>query len=246
MSAVSIADGWKIFFAALKEERWWSLRVAAEWMYRLNVFARSIGRHQVRDHIHLLKDDFIKYLYQHGYCREVRLHVQKKECWSCDGTGEYWTGEECWKCHGTGTFSKTELYAFRFNIEGKHYAWHQLKHLVDYPVTLTESQSANYTEPPERDAAILKLQDAWLGLCVVWWCLLVHGRIGTLLLFLATWYRVKAFLGITAVETWLVHRRADLVFWWRHDSPWAKRRADDPEYFEIEQVSADDLEDIPS
>jgi hypothetical protein len=113
---------------------------------------------------------------------------------------------------------------------------------------LTEAEPGDYPEPPMRDAAILKLADAWLGCCVVWWCLLAHGHLSTLILFDAIKNRVKHELGITAAERWFVRKHADLIFWWTYESPWVKwwtQKEDDPEYLEIRQVSPDDMDDIP-
>lgn len=183
---VSISRGWRLFGQALIKSRFGSIEQAAEWMYKLNVFARSIGRHPIVDQIYELKDELIKYLYQHGYSSEVRLHHQKRNCYSCSGTGVYWTGEDCWKCDGTGIFAVTRLYAFRFRVNQHSYSWHQLEKLLDYPVTLTDSTPGPFIEGLRRDEAILSLQEAWLGCCVVWWCLLLHGRLAELLLFEST------------------------------------------------------------
>lgn len=195
---VSISRGWRIFARALKESRFGSLEVAAEWMYRLNVFARSLGgRHPIIDQIYGLKNDLIRYLYKHGYSTEVILHKQNRLCHACGGTGEYWSGEDCWKCNGSGIFAVTRLYAFRFDIHGRRFAWHQLEKLIDYPVTLTEDEPAPFPEELRRDQAILSLDDAWLGCCVVWWCLLLHARRTELLLFTSSRYRM-----VSILETW--------------------------------------------
>jgi len=247
MPAVSISQGWKIFFAALKEERWWSLRVAAEWMYRLNVFARSNGRHVINEQIYELKNHLIQYLYQSGYSYEVRQQIQKKECWRCEGTGQYWTGADCWKCNGTGVFARVELYAFRFNIDGQRYGWHQLKRLVNYQVDLTESQPGEYSEP-KHDAAILKLQDAWLGCCVVWWCLVIRGRFSHSILFDALRNRIKYVLGITAIEAWIEQGTINLSYWWQHQTLWRRRHNNNPwdesDYFEVRELQSDE-DDMP-
>lgn len=189
MTAVSISAGWKLFAHALTTSRFGSVTVAAEWMYRLNVFARSTGRHSIVDQVYELKNEFIKYLYQRGYCTEVKLHKQKRECHACGGTGEYWTGEDCWKCDGTGVFAWTRLYAFRFDINGHRYAWHQLEKLIDYPVTLSDAEPTPFPDDLKRDQAILSLAEAWLGCCVVWWCLFLHGRRTNLLLFTVARFR---------------------------------------------------------
>lgn len=168
---IEISGGWKWFIRTMQFP---SLQVAAEEMYRLNVFARHAGRNILTDEIYTLKDLLIKYLYLRGYCVEVKLHLQKRMCFSCNGTGEYWTGQDCHKCSGTGVFSVTHLYAFRFEINGMRYAWHQLKKLVDYEITLTDSQPGEYKEPARSDA-ILSLEQAWAGCVVVWWTLFWRG-----------------------------------------------------------------------
>jgi hypothetical protein len=180
---------WKIWCNALKISRFGSLSEAAEWMYKLNVLARSMGhhvshedRHPIVDQIYELKDELIKYLYQHGYAIEVRESIQDRLCRACGGTGEYWTGAECHRCWGTGVYAQTKLYAFRFRIDGKPYAWHQLQKLVDYPVKLTDAIQEPFRKP-RVDDEFLKLEDAWLGVCCVWWSLLLHGTVVDLMLF---------------------------------------------------------------
>lgn len=189
---VTLTAGWKIFVRALKVSQFGSLSVAAEWMYRLNVFARSTGgRHPIIDQIYGLKNALIKCLYLQGYCTQAKIHLQNKICYGCDGTGEYWTGADCHRCNGTGIYSSTRLYAFRFKLNGHSYAWHQPQRLIDYDVQLTEEEPTPFVESLRRDEAILSLKDAWLGCCVVWWCLLLHGRRVDLLLFDSTRNRIK-------------------------------------------------------
>ncbi len=181
MADVTMQMGWQLFFQALREEH--SLATAAEWMYRLNVFARCKGRHTVVDQIYDLKNELIKQLYQRGYAREVLLHKQKRLCRSCGGTGEHWNGEPCFRCDN-GVYAVTELYAFRFEIGGRCYKWHQLKKLVDYPIALTSPLPADWQAPQFDDQEdILKMEDAWLGCCIVWWALLAHGARSKLILF---------------------------------------------------------------
>ncbi len=182
-------NAWKTWFGALKRSKYGSLSVAAEWMYKLNVLARSLGkhvsyedRHPIVDQIYTLKDELIKYLYQCGYATEVREAFQNRVCRTCSGTGEYYTGEECHRCDGTGIYDTTWLYAFRFCIDGKSYAWHHLQKLVDYPVTVTDEVREPFRKPALSDEYLTE-QDAWLGVCCVWWALLVHGTVTDLLLF---------------------------------------------------------------
>lgn len=188
MSSVSISKGWMIWGKALFHPR--SIGRAAEWMFRLNVFARHVGRHAIVDQIYALKNDLIRYLYQNGYATEVLLHKQKRICYACDGTGEYWTGAECFKCDGTGIFSVTELYALRFLVDGKVYKWHQLKKLVDYPIELTDPNDYPFVAPSERDDVLPAMDEAWLGCCIVWWTLLTHGIVSHLQIFSATRDRI--------------------------------------------------------
>jgi len=240
MGGVSISQGLRIWLKALKSPH--SLQDSAEWMYRLNVFARSTGRYPIVDQIYDLKNEWIRYLYQHGYCTEVKLHSQKRVCRACDGTGEYWSGEDCWKCNGSGVFTVTHLFAFRFEIRGTHYAWHQLEKLIDYPVELTPDIQSEPMPDLRKDPAILSLSDAWLGCCVVWWCLLWHGRVVVLPLFDAMKNRmqvvfqgklkhIRDFIKLSKqymnypqsrIAFWMKFPRALARFLWfsRHDSFW--------------------------
>lgn len=176
-------QGWAIWWKALKLSHYGSLNEAAEWMYKLNVLARAQGRHPITDEIYRLKNALIKHLYQCGYATEVSLHYQKRVCYSCDGTGEFWTGEECRKCDGTGVFAVTKLYGFRFCIDGRSYAWHQLAKLIDYPVTVTVEEAMPFVEPVRRVADLPTVEDAWLGCCIVWWAMARQGDMAPLLLF---------------------------------------------------------------
>lgn len=191
MSAISLFKGWWIFAKALLQSKPWSVSNASERMFRLNVTARNLKRHPIVDQIYELKNVLIKYLYQHGYCVEVKLHSQKRVCHSCDGTGVHlYSGEDCWKCDGTGIFAVTQLYAFRFDIAGRRYAWHQLRKLVDYPIVLTDAEPGPFVEPTPKDELALKLDEAWLACCAVWWFLFFRGIRADLLLFNTTRLRI--------------------------------------------------------
>lgn len=183
MNGMSLPKGWWIFAKALFQSKPWSLSHTAELMFHLNVTARNLHHHPLTDQIYELKNALIKYLYQHGYCVEVKLHSQKRICHACNGTGVYYTGEDCWKCDGTGIFAVTQLYAFRFDVHGRRYAWHQLRKFVDYPITLTDTQPGPFVEPTPKEDLVLKLDEAWLACCVVWWFLFFHGIRASLLLF---------------------------------------------------------------
>jgi hypothetical protein len=196
---MSIRTGWWLFFRALISG-WWSLGVCAEWMFKLNVFARHAGRHPIVDQIYDLKNVFIRYLYESGYCYEAKLHSQRRLCYSCSGTGVYWTGEECWKCDGTGVFAVTRLYAFRFEVAGRRYAWHQLARLVDYDVALTEGEAEPYVgaRDDSEEGERLTLENAVLGCGVLWLGLLWRRRNAELMLFTTThnWWSVRLRRGV--------------------------------------------------
>src|SRR3990170_5701995 len=107
---ITVIDGWVLFMKGLKESRLGSVEIAAEWVYRLNVFARTLGRHLIVDQICSLKNEMIKYLYQHGYSIEVTLQTQDFECWGVPGWG---CDDDCPRCGGTGIYRTEKLYAFR-------------------------------------------------------------------------------------------------------------------------------------
>lgn len=199
-SAISLSKGWWIFAKALLQSKPWSVSCAAEWMFRFNVTARNLRRHPITDQIYELKNILIKYLYQHGYCVEVKLHTQKRMCYSCEGTGEYWNGEDCWKCNGTGVYSTTQLYAFRFDVASRRYAWHQLRKLVDYPIVLTEAEPSPFVQPTPKEELSLKLDEAWLGCAIVYWFLLFHRERASLLLFIATRNRIR--ITLWSIRDW--------------------------------------------
>jgi hypothetical protein len=112
--------------------------LAARLMFQLNQYAGSTQRHEAKDYVYRLKNCFIHWLYQNGYCQEVRQQIQTLRCNSCI-KGIYYgcgTEEECWHCGGTGIYRETILYQFRFGIGGQVYIWHQPSSLVWWPVTL--------------------------------------------------------------------------------------------------------------
>lgn len=69
-------------------------------------------------------------LYQQGFCIEatkITTPLKIGLCFRCDGDGFDDFGDGCWKCGGSGTYSSggREFWAFRFTIDGRHFAWHQ-------------------------------------------------------------------------------------------------------------------------
>lgn len=206
---MNLRTGWWTFLRAVTTPGVTQLVTAGEWMYRLNVMARTLGnRHVLTDVIYDLKDALIQHLYQCGYATEVKLHLQKRLCRACGGTGEYFTGAECYRCDGTGVYAYTRLIAFRFCVDGHSFAWHQLEKLIDYPVTFTQGEPEPFQEPIRRDDAILSLVDAWHGCCVVWWALLFNGKPVRFYLFEQTGMRVKRALHVYDPVNWWNRVRA--------------------------------------
>lgn len=103
-------------------------------MFYLN---RTVSHYQVHSKaIYALKNRLVQWLYQNGYCISVKQQTQTLECWTCGGTGEYWTGVECWKCTGSGVYAVHTLYRFVFNVNGRRYVWHQPRSTVTFDVQL--------------------------------------------------------------------------------------------------------------
>ncbi len=147
-------------------------RTAAHCMYYLNSLARYGGRHKFL--IYQFKNHLIKLFYEQGLCTQVTLQRQTMECWSCNGTGEFWLGEECWKCGGTGIYRQHYLYRFVFNIHGKRYIWHQPNGLVSWPVAVAMAGLGTYQSNHSGD---IWLNDrvAELYTLTVWEYLRQHG-----------------------------------------------------------------------
>lgn len=119
--------------------------VAARIMFELNRHARSIfGRSPLKRTIYRLKNLLVHHFYQAGHGRRLTMSCQELQCWSCAGTGVYWTGAECYKCDGSGIYNRTELYQFKFQIAGRTFIWHQPHRLVWWDVELTEAGVGEY------------------------------------------------------------------------------------------------------
>lgn len=117
-------------------------RVAAEAMFHLNRQARQ--KTMASRLIYDLKNRLVRWLYEQGYCRMVSAQQQNLICWTCDGTGEYYTGAECWKCDGTGVYASHRLYLFVFEVDGRRYTWHQPARWVDWQVNLADTRESEY------------------------------------------------------------------------------------------------------
>jgi len=111
--------------------------LVADAMYFLNHIAKNDSHN--RWYIYHLKNKLIKLWYPR-HCVNVSAQKQSQECWSCDGTGSYATGNDCWKCGGTGIYRQHVLFRFVFDIAGQKYIWHQPAKSIDW-----------LTAPDERD-----------------------------------------------------------------------------------------------
>lgn len=77
---------------------------------------------------------------------------------------------------------------------------------MDYPIVLTSAEPGPFAEPTPKEELALKLDDAWLACCAVWWFLFFRGITAELLLFKITRFRMR----------WGWHARiAPITQWWR-------------------------------
>jgi hypothetical protein len=108
-------------------------------LFSLNRFAKhGACSMRQREIIYQLKNEMVELLYSFAvYRKACWLHLVKCECWGCGGNG-------CGRCDGTGVHHTLEFVAFRFEVGGKAYCWHQPRYLVD-----TVRMKVAYTEEPK-------------------------------------------------------------------------------------------------
>ncbi|MCZ7543338.1 MAG: hypothetical protein M5R40_07265 [Anaerolineae bacterium] len=131
-------------------------------MWHLNHHAmRYSARSEV---IYALKNQFIRVLYERGFCTRVAVERQDLVCWTCGGSGEYEDYDVCERCGGTGVYRSHVLYCFAFDVHGQRYRWRQPARLVDWPLTYNYDHNApagKYTSAhrntPELDPAVYEL-----------------------------------------------------------------------------------------
>jgi hypothetical protein len=131
-----------------------ALLPAAQAMFSLNRYAkwqRCAPAH--RREIYTLKNSFVRLLSECGYAVEVLRHNVPREgleCWNCEGYG-------CERCNFSGFYrqpDKLVYIAFRFQIEGQFFSWHQPAPLVNWPVTHTTGSSTDWLHDPTDEKPI--------------------------------------------------------------------------------------------
>lgn len=150
-------------------------RIVATCMYHLNHFARH-AQYPTKGAIYELKDHLLEHLTTSGCLVRQELHEQIKPCWSCEGTGEHWTGDLCWKCNGTGIYASILLDYFVFDVDGSVFAWHSPHaHSAEHVQMISNDEVVAYHNGgnhAELDHDLLQLY-----YLVVWEYLTGHGHI---------------------------------------------------------------------
>jgi len=130
--------------------------LVAQSLWFCNVKAREWGTGRyLKDHLYAYKRLIIRILYEKGYCTRVTRHMQRMECWGCDGEG--YTSHRysqtspvrksrCDRCYGTGIHAEYQLHLFKFSIGGKFFNWHQPSGFADWLQEETDLE-ADYEEP---------------------------------------------------------------------------------------------------
>lgn len=157
-------------------EDWHSaLPVACEYLFDLNRYAKhhECGR-MTRDRIYAAKNLLLEVLYHHGYSSECYEHhtvLDAKICFGCDGTGQDEDFGNCMRCGGTGVFAppkRLQFVIFRFQVEGKHYCWHQPYNLVRFPIVTTR-EPAEFSLTAEKKPVSLPFASVGEALELIEW-----------------------------------------------------------------------------
>ena len=139
-------------------------------MFRLNRAAKAGGMFD-REEIYALKNRWIQFLYEAGYCDRCEIHDrqhEEKKCYRCCSVTVA-DDEDCYSCDGTGVYRDawTERFVvFSFLVEGVRYTWHQPVRYVRFAYVLTNeipedfsvvNRSPNNDRPQiPRDMEIMK------------------------------------------------------------------------------------------
>ena len=122
-------------------------------MFRLNRAAKSGGMFD-REEIYALKNRWIQFLYEAGYCDRCEIHDryhEAKKCYRCSSVtvADY---EDCYSCGGTRVYRDAwteRLIVFSFLVEcsaeGVRYTWHQPVRYVRFAYELTNEMPADFS-----------------------------------------------------------------------------------------------------
>lgn len=64
------------------------------------------------------KDRFLR---RFGMFDGYDLQTIQQHCWTCEGSGEYMTGDDCRKCCGSGVYRTVEVWLERWDLSGTIY-----------------------------------------------------------------------------------------------------------------------------
>lgn len=81
------------------------------------------------------KDRFLKRFATHD---GFDLQTVVKECWSCNGFGDYGSNEPCYKCNGSGIYATNEHWLARYKLGDSIY--HKPVDKIDLWVSLDENK----------------------------------------------------------------------------------------------------------
>lgn len=137
---------------------------AAMALWCLNHAAKESGE-GFRRSVYRIKSIAIQHWYGEGRCIAVREQEQELVCHRCGGSGDDpYVDVPCHRCNGTGVYKTIRLIAFKFELGGEYFEWHQPDSQIDFTYTLTDFERTPYsprtTDPPAE-------YDRELGYCVL-------------------------------------------------------------------------------
>jgi hypothetical protein len=156
-------------FASWRE----ALPEAAAMLFSLNRYAK----HRTcaapnRVEIYQLKNEFIRLLYERGYCTTAwvhRLTWGEQLCRECGGEGG--ADGDCSHCDGSGVWRSArtvEFWCFRFVVAGRPYCWHQPR--ADVEFAPAEGLPPQEWDGPggEKPVALPRRRQAWAKELLRW------------------------------------------------------------------------------
>jgi hypothetical protein len=107
-----------------------ALGAAAGFLFSLNRYAKHRMCSELqRVEIYRVKNEFLRLLYERGYCTLAWIHRLDLPAQPCRACGWYGGAEpDCDRCGGSGVWRAArtlEFWCFRFLIAGRTYCWHQ-------------------------------------------------------------------------------------------------------------------------